>query len=385
LASLIDTYASQAGVIPGDPPNINVQVFPVPYDKYLTLHIGDGKIPAKHYDYWAEVINLIKPALNHFGIKVLQIGGPEDRPATGCDGYYLTLTRAQSAYVQKGSIGHIGVDSMPIHIASAFGKKIVAVYAHIYKEQSPANWSKPEDVIYLEPDRQGNHPCFGPVEYPKLINTIRPEIICRAIIQLFGLPVDINFTTQFVGTWYNEPVVEIIPDFFGENQELKGANLNIRLDKNFDEQCALVWAQHYQVKLISDRPINLELFFGARKNVVQLTLLIDNVDKYSLDYIKAAKRLFPNLTLVSTNDDQLSDVREKFFDWTIERLPEINRKQMEQFEAGSKFWTKKMIFSKAVRYPSLAHWKMKVPSQNTDFVLQDDEFARDLEHFYIYK
>lgn len=382
--SLLATYSAYLGVVPSDPPNINTQFFPIPFDKYITLHVGDGKIPAKHYDYWTEVVALLKPVLHHFGIAIIQIGGPQDQIIEGTDAKYLTLTYAQSAYVQKGAILHLGCDSLPIHTASAFGKKIVALYGHIYFCQSPANWSKLEDVIYLEPDRGTNHPPFGPVEYPKMVNTIKVETICQSVCKLLDLPVSFHFQTQFIGEHYNLPVVEIIPDFFGESSELNGANINLRMDLNFDENCAHAWAQKYPVKIITKRPINLELLAANKKNIQQLTLLLDDKESFLLEYVKAAKRLVPNLVLVGMKEETLSDTREKFFDYIVERMPVPDRSKVEHLPKDCKFWTKKLVFSKTQRYASIAHWKMKKQFDGQDFVVDSEEFAQDIEHFFIY-
>lgn len=383
--SLLNLYASRAGVLPLDRPNLNVQVFPVPFDKYISLHVGDGKIPAKHFDYWSEVVMLLKPILHHFGIAIVQIGGPQDQIIDGADAKYLTLTYAQSAFVQKGAILHAGIDSLAIHISSAFGKKIVALYSHIYSQQSPCNWSNPEDVIYLEPDRGTNHPPFGPVEYPKMVNTIKIEEICRSVCKLLELPATFDFATQFIGEHYNLPIVEIIPDFFGESAELNGANINLRMDLNFDENCAHAWAQKYPVKIITKKPINLELLATNKKNIPQLTLLLDDKDDFSLEYVKAAKSLIPNLVLVGMKEETISDTREKFFDYIVERMPTPDRSKVERLPIGCKFWTKKSVFSKAQRFASIAHWKMQKPFDGQDFVVDGEEFAQDIEHFFIYK
>jgi hypothetical protein len=382
--SLLDVYARNAGVLPVDKPNLNIQYFPVPYEKYITLHAGDGRIQSKHYDYWSEVVGLIKPAFHHFGIRIIQVGGPQDQVVQGVDASYLTLSYAQSAYVQKGAILHAGIDSLGIHNASAFGKKIVALYSHIYKNQSPCNWSAPEDVIYLEPDRGTNHPPFGPVEYPKMVNTIKVETIARSIFSLLNLPVDIKFQTQFIGEHYNLPIVEVIPDFFGESAELNGANINLRLDLNFDENCAHAWAQRYAVKLITKQPINLQLLSANKKNIAQLTLLFDDKDSFTLEYVKEAKKLIPNLVLVGMKEENLSDTREKFFDWIVERMPVPDRNKVERLPKDCKFWTKKSVFSKTQRYASIAHWKMQKPFDGQDFVINSEEFAQDIEHFFIY-
>lgn len=381
--SLLSTYSSYMGVIPTERPNINTQFFPLPEGKFITFHCGDNKIPSKHFDYWPDTINFIKPILHHFGYKIYQIGGPEDILVPECDANYLNLSRAQSAYIQSQAELHLGVDSVGVHIASAFSKKIVALYSHIYWQQSPAEFSNADDVIYLEPDRQGKHPVFGPQEFPKSVNTIKIEDIARSVFKLLNLPVEVSFETKFVGGYYHYPIIEVIPDFFGESAELKSTELNIRLDLNFDLQCAHAWAQNYRVKLISDKPVDLELLRADRNNIAQLTLLFKDKDSYILDYVKEAKKIIPNLVLVGADDSTISDVREKFFDWTVERMSPPDRSKLANL-IDCKFWTKKIIFSKAQRFASIAHWKMQKPFDNENRVVDNEEFAKDLEHFYIY-
>jgi hypothetical protein len=372
------------GVIPSERPVINTQVFPLPPEPFITLHVSDFRIDSKAYDYWPDVVKFIKPVLNYFGFKIYQIGGPNDPIIRECDANYLGLSYQQSAYIQQQSVLHVGVDSLPCHLASAFNKKIVALYSHIYHEQANLAWSNKNDVVYLEPDRGGKHPCFSAQEFPKTVNKIKLEDIARAVFQLLNLPVDVTFQTKFVGQLYQHTIFEVIPDFFGESAELKNAELNLRLDKNFDQQCAHLWAQNYKVKIISDRPVDLELLRVDRSNINQLTFLIGNKESFSLEYIKEAKKLIPNLVLVGTKEEELSDLRLKFFDWTVERLPPPERSKLEQF-ANCKFWTNKTIFSKAQRFPSMSHWKMQKPFDKENFVVDCEEFARDLEHFYIYQ
>lgn len=382
--SLLDVYARNAGVLPVGKPNINVQYFPVPYEKYISLHVGDNRIQSKHFDFWTEAVALLKPVLHHFGIRIVQIGGPQDQIIAGVDASYLTLTYAQSAFIQKGAILHAGIDSVCAHVSAAFDKRAVVLYGHIYPNQAPLATDS-SNVVYLVPDRGTNHPPFGPVEYPKMVNTIKIEEICRSVCKLLDLPATFDFSTQFIGEHYNLPIVEIIPDFFGESAELNGANINLRMDLNFDENCAHAWAQHYPVKIITKKPINLELLAANKKNIPQLTLLLDNKDDFSLEYVKAAKSLIPNLVLVGMKEEMISDTREKFFDWTVERMPIPDRLKVERLPIGCKFWTKKSVFSKAQRFASIAHWKMQKPFDGQDFVIDSEEFAQDIEHFFIYK
>jgi ADP-heptose:LPS heptosyltransferase len=80
---------------------------------------------------------------------------------------------------------HLGYDSLAVHLASHYQKKIVALFPHWAKSSGPY-FSRPEDVILFEPDFSKIKPCFSYDDPYRLLNTIAPEDIARATIHLLG-------------------------------------------------------------------------------------------------------------------------------------------------------------------------------------------------------
>ena len=112
---LIERYASSCGVKIGKP-YIYDSYFPMSSQKFITFQPFSK--PAKNYDYWQEVINLIAPYLKQNNIDILQIGAKEDKRLDNTIYLAGQTTIPQAAYLIKRSILHFGADSFAVHIAS---------------------------------------------------------------------------------------------------------------------------------------------------------------------------------------------------------------------------------------------------------------------------
>ena len=126
MSHLAEEYAKCCGVRIGKPV-IKPHFFPVLVDRYITIH-NDKKIQAKEYDFWPQVIDLLKPHLGD--IKIIQIGSFGEERIKGTDVHLPTNSLKQCSYIIKNSLGHVGIDSVPVHIASALDKPVVGIYAH---------------------------------------------------------------------------------------------------------------------------------------------------------------------------------------------------------------------------------------------------------------
>jgi hypothetical protein len=94
MSHLIEEYAKNLGVKIGKP------VFPTHYipvidDKYITIHV-DNKIDSKFYEFFPEVIELLKNLLHPLGYKIYQIGGGEDPQLPLVDKSFLGFSRKQT-------------------------------------------------------------------------------------------------------------------------------------------------------------------------------------------------------------------------------------------------------------------------------------------------
>ena len=180
---LVETYALSCGARI-DKPLIYEKYFPLPTEKYISFQPFSGAA-SKNYDFWQEVIAILFPVLKKEGISILQLGGKEEKPFNGCLNIAGNTNLGQASYVIARSELHLGADSFGAHTASAFSKKIVAIYSNNIVKNVQPYWSDNEDVILLEPKR-ATKPTFSLEESPKTINTIKPEIIANATIELLN-------------------------------------------------------------------------------------------------------------------------------------------------------------------------------------------------------
>ena len=121
MSHLAEEYAKSCGVKIGQP-ILKPHYFPVLHDKYITIH-NDKKIQAKEYNMWPDVVQLLKVHLGD--IKIIQIGAYGEETIQGVDDHIPTSSLKQSSYIIKKSLGHVGIDSVPVHIASALDKPVI--------------------------------------------------------------------------------------------------------------------------------------------------------------------------------------------------------------------------------------------------------------------
>lgn len=150
--------------------------------RYITFHCSTEKGNSKLYDHWNEVLYKLKSDPN-FDYDIVQVGDI-GFPAKHIDISLLGKTTYNSlAYVIKNTRLHLGIDSFPIHLASYYNKKIVALYSY-YSSTCGPYFSDKEDIRIFEPDFSKYKPTFGYNDPNRLINTINPDKVYKAVMEL---------------------------------------------------------------------------------------------------------------------------------------------------------------------------------------------------------
>jgi hypothetical protein len=385
MSHLVEEYAKNLGVKIGKP------VFPTHYipvidDKYITVHV-DNKIDSKFYEFFPEVIELLKKLISPLGYKIYQIGGGEDPQLPLVDKSFLGFTRKQTSYIIKHSKLHLGIDSFPVHQASAFDIPIVALYSHIYPQHAYPYWSSPEKVRVMDADRKGRKPSYSYFEKPKSINTIKPEEVVKNICELLGISYSSSINTVFIGELYSQAVVEIIPNFYGFSDELKNRLINVRMDYCYHEGNLAAWCGNYACHIVSKAPISPPLLSQFKENIKKITFQIENTADFSLEYLHSVKNLGLDVCFSSKNEEHLSEIRNFYFDFKIESEPRPSQEKINELSTipNLKFLTKKDIFSHGKRYSSKAHVDAdKVFVDRASDVIYSPEFWSELDHYFIY-
>lgn len=384
MASLQETYATALGVIPKEKPILNEKFFPLTEEKFILIH-NDNKLPSKHYELFPEVISLLKPVLHKLGYRIYQIGGKNDPIIDGTDGQFLGLSWGQSFYLMKRASLFVGIDSVCAHAAAAYEIPSVILFSHTYESQVTTNWLPADKKIILEPEWGNRKPSYQPNESPKMIRTIKVERVVQAVFDLLCKGVQLNMKTIRVGEDYYNPVMEIVPDHFGENPALKNGFLHFRMDLHHNEQCLFHWlANGYKAHIITRKPITLDGLKQFRPNIGRLILMADSLESFSAEYLKAVKNLGLDVIVFCEKKETLPTLREKLFDYVVEELDYPEEKELDKISKDAKFFSKKQIHSNGQIFPSVAHYKNNIPFSRANQIIDCQDFWLDLEYFYFY-
>lgn len=178
---LLEAYASVSGA-KIDKCFIHEEKINLPTKHYITLHSYNPKGSGRQYKYWNKIISYLKD-ISDFTYEIIQIGGSSDEK-TIANTEYLGKTNYNSlAYLIKNSELHLGFDSLPVHLASYYDKKMVVLYAHYINSTKPY-FSSNDKTVLLEPDFSQNKPIFSQEDPFDHINSIKPETIIEAVLTL---------------------------------------------------------------------------------------------------------------------------------------------------------------------------------------------------------
>tara|TARA_R100000231_G_C5328323_1_gene165561 strand:+ start:1453 stop:2574 length:1122 start_codon:yes stop_codon:yes gene_type:complete len=368
MSHLAEEYAKSCGVKIGKPV-LKPHYFPILHDKYITIH-NDKKVQSKEYDLWTDVISLLKPNLGD--IKIIQIGAIGENRIQGVDDHIATATLKQSTYIIKKSLGHVGIDSVPVHIASALDKPVVAIYSHTYASTCDPLWNENSKAITIESHRNGKKPSFSLEENPKTINLIKPEQIAQAVLDVLGINKTITHKTIFIGHNYTSNFVEVIPT---QNTNVRAEHIDVRMDYAHNEAVLQNIILNNNVEVTLSKPINLKFLSSGK--IKKIVYKANSFDSSFLNEIR--KSAIPHI-IVCTSSENLAFERMKNFDFLINYLDlkgfiKNNKKKISTDLANIKILSNKKIVCGDKVYNSFYELNSK---KNTD------HFYIDLEFFRVY-
>ena len=305
MSHLAEEYAKACGVKIGKP-IFKPHYFPIIHEKYITIH-NDKKVQAKEYDFWPEVISILRPFIED--IKIIQVGNFGEATIEGVDAHLPTASLKQCCYIIKNSLGHMGIDSVPVHIASACDRPVVGIYAHTYANTCSPLWNEKSKAITIESDRGGRSPSFSLEENPKTINFIKSEEIAKAMLDVLGIDKKINRKTLFQGPRSMVNCIEVIPS---ENPSFQGGPVLVRMDLFHNEKVLNHTLNISPCEVTLTRPINESFLKSGRIN--RLTYKSNDFDPRFLKQIKNSG--IPS-TFVCSSQKALDRERYKNFDTLI--------------------------------------------------------------------
>jgi len=308
MSHLAEEYAKSCGVKIGKPV-LKPHYFPVLHDQYITIH-NDKKVQAKEYNMWSDVLSLLKPKLKN--IKVIQIGAFGEETIEGVDFHIPTQSLKQSAYIIENSLAHVGIDSVPVHIASALDKPVVGIYAHTYANTCSPLWNNKSKSVTIESHRDGKKPSFSLEENPKTINFIKPEQIAQSVLDVLEINEKIKHKTLFIGKNYTSNFVEVIPT---SPSNVRAPLIDVRMDYAHNEKNLKHIIQNNNVEVTISKPISTNFLKCGKINKI-----IYKADSFDSEFLREIKKSSIPHVIVCTSKENLAKQRADNFDFLINHL-----------------------------------------------------------------
>jgi len=380
---ILEQYSLTSGV-KIKKPYIYEKFFPITADKYITFHPSSK--PSKTYDYWQEVINLISPVLDQKGIKIIQLGQDKEKVYSGVLSLLGLTNLNQTAFVLRDSMLHFGADSFPTHIASGYGKKILALYSNNHINCVKPFFGDPKDHVLLEPKRN-TKPNFSFDENPKTINKINPETIANNILNLLEIPHNNSIKTLFFGSEYNNMRLEMVPNQLVDPKQFNSNNIIVRMDLEHNEKFLNEQLQICQCFIITDKAISPSALLGNKKNIGRIFYEIkeDNDIEFAnfLSHNNISYQLFTYLT-----GKALENIKLKYLDQEhITEMP-TNLKQKTGIEYTSNTFyksNKRLISNKKIYLSECSLKNGQEAKQLAEPVIDCPEFWKEVENFWIFR
>ena len=312
---LTSLYAKDLGVKAGFP-IIQDHYIPIPYENYITFHNSD-KVSSKCYSYFEDFIKIVKPELEKRDIKIVQVGTEDDARMEGVDHFYNDTTFKQSFHIIKNAKLHVGIDSAPSHVASSYNIPTVTLFSHTYASTCEPLWNKGKAII-LESHRDGKKPSFSAHEDPKTVDLIQPEEIANAVFKGLEFKEATTQKTIWVGKKYKSKTIDLLPSALPTSiANVKDADFRIRMDLGYNEQglVDLLSKNEAEHEIILNKPIkNTQIIqvFAHR-----ISKIIYSADKLDADFLQFLKHSGLEFELNCTKKKNLSEERNKFFNFDI--------------------------------------------------------------------
>ncbi len=389
---LIETYANNCSVDIKNKPEMLELFFPVPVEKYITLQIKSG-MPAKDYDYFQVVIDILVPILEKENIKILLLGDKESPSLEGVINLCGQTSIHQAYYLLSRSLLHFGIDSWMAHASGTKGIPLITIFGSTTPKNHGAHFHDKDKTIFIESDRNGHKPSFSAQETIKTINKIKPEQIAAAVCKLLNLDFDFPFESIYWGQFFNHPrMVEMCGQAINVSNMGLGSII-VRMDFAFDEQSLVNQLMIVPCSLVTDKPINLDILKQYKGRIQQLIYIID--EDNNPKFASACQKLGLNLLLISS----LSEEKIKKYLLDYLDIGFIHRKDLPKSIVDTSFSSisinklyyksNKVTLAKQKIYTSQAGMleDISVPNINQNFqpIINRPEWFSELDYFAIFK
>jgi hypothetical protein len=307
MSHLVQEYAKSCGVNIGEP-IISCSFLPVPCPKYITIH--SSSIQAREYIYWEEVLEIIRVPLSQIGISIVQIKHKNEKDIPNVD-YIANGTLKQLFSVAKGSLLHVGSDSVFTHFAAHSSVKSITIYSN----SNPENirpWNPKGDLIEIISPRNGAKFSYSNQEFPKTIDLVYPEEIATQIFKCLDIKKEVTRKTFFVGSRCYDECIDIVPS---EPCDLVSDKINVRMDISHNENNLVKILQKNVVEVTTFQAISNKILESRRISVINYLS-----DKFDKEFVIKARSLGIKINLICISEKKLAEERLEFFDFDVAHI-----------------------------------------------------------------
>ncbi len=361
--------------------------YPLPFENDFIVCQFFSK-PSKNYSYWGEVLSILAPILEKSNLKLVQVGDKSEAQMPYCLHTQGTTNFGQLQYLIGKSRLVLTVDSISSHIAGAKNKDLVCLVSNNFSEVVRPHFGDRNRQIILEPNRENRNPSFMLDEGPKKqIDEILPEKIAESVCSLLNLPFTYQNKTLFIGDSYKQKIIQSVPNHVIPDLKPLGIDsLVMRLDYLFNEEILVQQLKYTNCTIITNRPINIDILKFFKQKINQLIYIIEKDN--SPEFAKSVFKLGINLGLMSYESQEwINSQKINYFEYGILFKKDAPKppENLDTLKYKSSIFT---LSDKKI-YPSFSALKNNLPINdfNHDFqpVINDENFKKDLEYFYLVK
>lgn len=386
----IENYALQSGQKIGKI-EILEKYFPLDSERYILVQPYSK--PAKSFDYWDDVIEILTPILKEAGLSIVQVGANGEKPLIGCVHLQGKTSIAQTSYLISKSVLVLTADSFCSHLAGHYNKSRVILSSSNYSENVAPYFGSPEKQIILEPDRSKRKPSFQLDEGPKKqIDEIKIEDIASAVCKLLGLSFNFEYETLFVGDIYQSKILEVTAHGVTDVRNLGTDSIIVRLDYEFNEEILRHQMEHCPVTIVTDKPINLELLKAYKQRIKQIFYIIteNNDPAFALGVTRLG---LPIHMFSYLSEEKLNTYKLNFLDIAPIFRKEVKTrsqiKEIQDIPTDQLFYkSSKHLLAKGKIFPSKAAYLSDLPNSTINEIcpiIDNDEFFNDSEYMVIFR
>ncbi|MDP2692871.1 MAG: glycosyltransferase family 9 protein [bacterium] len=375
--------------------NVLEKYYPLPFDNYMVIHPWSKN--SKSYSFWEDVISIIRTPLKENGIEIVQVGAKNEKPLNHCYHTQGSTNIGNVAYIVSKAKLILSADSFCAHLAGSYNRFLVALYNNNEIKNVKPFFGDPAKQILLEPNRNGNKPCFAYDEHPKQIDKISPELIAQSVLNFLNLPYNYPYKTVLFGENYINKIIECIPNQIINPAGLGVDSLIIRADfaDDWSKQESLVYqqAQVFPCSIVTNKPLNIDILKQLRQHIKQVVYEV--TPNHDVDFVTKLQRAgLPFVLFSYMEEEELNKIKLSYLDIalvnrkTIRKSAEI--KELEGLSVERLFYkSSKFTLSNGKIYPSKAALKNNLSIDSFDHqvcrAIDCTDFWKELEHFYLLK